>query len=109
MTQIVGNVVDVGLGGLHGTLTVWSGFRPDTNALIAPRRRQWDIEGGEIPSGVDVVPGPAVIELNMGLDAFDTIDVVIPDGPTVTIQDLYLQGHVWQPYVISQVDRKSVV
>lgn len=103
MTQIVGNVLDVGLDGASGTITVWAGFRPEASALIAPRRKTYDIVGGVIPDGVEVTPGPVHIEIDMGLNAYDSISVTVPDQATVTIQDLYLQGYVWQPYVITQV------
>ena len=103
MTQIVGNVLDVGLGGLHGSLTIWSGYRPSENALIAPRRRQWDVTNGQLPDTVQVLAGPVTIEIDMGLDAYTSFDATVPDQPTVTIQDLFLQGYVWSPYVITQV------
>ena len=103
MTQIVGNVLDVGLDGANGTITVWAGFRPEATALIAPRRKTYDIVGGVIPDGVEVAPGPVHIEIDMGLNAYDSISVTVPDQATVTIQDLYLQGYVWEPYVITQV------
>ena len=103
MTQIVGNVLDVGLGGLHGSLTIWSGYRPSENALIAPRRRQWDVTNGQLPDTVQVLAGPVTVEIDMGLDAYTSFDAIVPDQPTVTIQDLFLQGYVWRPFVISQV------
>ena len=103
MTQIVGNVLDVGLGGLHGSLTIWSGYRPSENALIAPRRRQWDVTNGQLPDTVQVLAGPVTIEIDMGLDAFTSFEATVPDQATVTIQDLFLQGYVWRPFVISQV------
>ena len=103
MTQIVGNVLDVGSGGLHGSLTIWSGYRPSENALIAPRRRQWDVTNGQLPDTVQVLAGPVTIEIDMGLDAYTSFEATVPDQPTVTIQDLFLQGYVWEPYVITQV------
>lgn len=103
MTLIVGNVVDVGLDGLDGTLKVWAGFRPELTALIAPSRKTYDIADGAIPAGVEVVPGPAYIEIDVGINATDRVEVTIPDQASVTIQELYRQGYVWRPHVVSEV------
>lgn len=103
MTLIVGNVVDVGLDPVSGTLQVWSGFRPEATSLITPRRRTYDIVAGAIPADVHAAPGPAVILIDIGIDGHTQIDVVIPDAAEVTIQDLFLQGYVWEPYVLSAV------
>lgn len=106
MTLIVGNVVDVGLGGLDGELRVWAGFRPEVSVLIAPFRRTWDITGGVIPAGVELAPGPAMIEVDMGLDAIQSFEVMIPDVEQVTIQDLFLQKYTWTPHILSETLRE---
>lgn len=103
MTKIVGNLVDVGLDPVNGTLQVWSGFRPEATSLITPRRRTYDIVAGVIPDGVHAAPGPAVIQVDIGVDGQKQLDVVIPNGPEVTIQDLFLQTYVWEPYILSDV------
>lgn len=102
MTLIVGNVVDVGLAGLDGALRVWAWFRPEEVGLIAPYRREWEIRQGEIAPGVDVIPGPAVVEVDCGLDAFKTVEVTVPDAPEVAIQDLFEQVYTWSPRVVSE-------
>ena len=103
MTQIVGNVLDVSGGGLTGSVTVWSGFRPEVSSLIAPRRRRWDITNGELPADMHILPGPVVVELNLGLNAFTSFEAVVPDQETVRLKDLFSQGYVWHPFVISEV------
>lgn len=103
MTKIVGNLVDVGLDPVNGTLQVWSGFRPEATSLITPRRRTYDIVAGAIPENVHAAPGPAVIQVDIGIDGHKQLDVVIPEGPEVTIQDLFLQSYVWEPYILSDV------
>lgn len=102
MTQIVGNVVDVGLAGVDGTLRVWAWFRPEEVGLIAPYRREWEITGGEIEAGVDVIPGPAAVEIDCGPNAYTTVDVTVPDADVVTIQDLFEQVYSYTPGVVSE-------
>lgn len=103
MTLIVGNVVDVGLGGLDGALRVWAWFRPEDVGLVAPYRREWPIVEGQIAEGVDVMPGPTVIEVDCGMNAFTTFEVIVPDQAQVTIQDLYLQAYPWEPWIVEQI------
>lgn len=98
MTLIVGNVADVGLDGLDGTLKVWAGFRPEATALIAPRPSTYDVVDGVIPPGVEVIPGPAVLDLDFGVSARTQARVMIPDQETVTIQDLFLHASIWEPW-----------
>lgn len=98
MTLIVGNVADVGLDGLDGTLKVWAGFRPEATALIAPRPSTYDVVDGVIPPGVEVIPGPAVLDLDFGVSARTQARVMIPDQATVTIQDLFLHASIWEPW-----------
>ena len=102
MTLIVGNVVDVGLAGLDGTLRVWAWFRPEEVGLIAPYRREWEITAGEIEAGVDVIPGPAAVEIDCGPNAYTTVDVVVPDAESVAIQDLFEQVYSYTPGVVSE-------
>lgn len=102
MTLIVGNVVDVGLAGVDGTLRVWAWFRPEEVGLIAPYRREWEITAGEIEAGVDVIPGPAAVEIDCGPNAYTTVDVVVPDAESVAIQDLFEQVYSYTPGVVSE-------
>ena len=102
MTLIVGNVVDVGLRGLDGALRVWAWFRPEEVGLIAPYRREWEIRQGEIESGVDVVPGPAVVEVDCGPDAYTSVEVTVPDAESVSLKDLFEQVYAYTPAVVSE-------
>lgn len=102
MTLIVGNVVDVGLAGLDGTLRVWAWFRPEEVGLIAPYRREWEITGGEIEAGVDVIPGPAVVEVDCGPSAYTSVEVTVPDAESVALKDLFEQVYAYTPPVVSE-------
>ena len=102
MTLIVGNVVDVGLRGLDGALRVWAWFRPEEVGLIAPYRREWEIRQGEIEPGVDVVPGPAVVEVDCGPDAYTSVEVTVPDAESVSLKDLFEQVYAYTPPVVSE-------
>lgn len=99
MTKIVGTIRDVHLAGASGTLTIWSGFRPTTTSVIAPRRRVWDVEHGTIVGDVEVAPGPAVVQLNFGPSAFRSWPVEVPDQPEITIHELLLHSVPWGPEV----------
>lgn len=97
MTLIVGTIRDVTLAGLSGTMTVWSGFRATTTSVVAPRRVVWEVERGALPSGVEVAPGPAIVQLDFGPVAYRSWPVEIPDQPEVTIQELLFQSLLWSP------------
>lgn len=109
MTKIVGSIVDVAEGGVDGTITIWSGYRPGQSHLIAPKRRTWNVRGGELPNNVEAVPGPATIEIDMGSDAFTQFSTVVPDQTAaILIRDLFEFQYEWEPFVIEDVARERV-
>lgn len=101
MTKIVGTIRDAHLSGVSGLMVVWSGFRATTTTVIAPRRREWEITHGEIPEGVVVAAGPAVIQLDFGPSAHRSWPVEVPDQDEITIQELLLQSVPWGPDVVT--------
>lgn len=104
MTRIVGNVKDVGMNGVEGLLYAYSGFRPEGQGVIAPRRSYWVVSDGELPDDVNVYPGPAVLLIEAGMDARREFKVTIPDQDTVTLGELVVGGFDWDEEVVSIVD-----
>lgn len=96
MPKITGRVYDVGLAGSKGTMWLSAGFRTGTDGVVAPRRRSYPIVGGQLPDNVVVEPGPAYLEIDVGLDANSGWPVVIPDTD-VSLRDLIADAFDWSP------------
>jgi len=96
MPKITGRVYDIGLAGSKGTMWLSAGFRTGTDGVIAPRRRSYPIVNGQLPDNVVVEPGPAYLEIDVGLDAHGDWPVVIPDTD-VTLADLISDAFDWSP------------
>ena len=105
MTEVTGAVRDVALDGLDGEVTFWSEFRPTGNEVIASARTTYQIVEGQIESGVDLAPGPAWMKLDLGVDAYKTVPVVVPDEGPITLRDLLNQQYEWTPHIVADVEQ----
>src|SRR5690625_601993 len=102
-TQIVGNVFDIGFDGVDGTLWLASGFRATADGVVAPVRRKWEFRDGELPDTVLVEPGPAVMEIDVGVAARGLWEVVVPDDiDTVTLRELVHSGTDWSAWELTE-------
>lgn len=100
MPKITGRVYDVGLAGAKGTMWLSAGFRTGTDGVVAPRRRSYPIVDGQLPANVVVEPGPAHLEIDVGMDAHADWPVIIPDSD-VTLRDLIADAFDWSPIEMS--------
>jgi hypothetical protein len=101
MTLITGNVKDIGLDPLSGTLIATSvEFRVTGDIIIAPEARTYPIAGGIVSA--DLIPGPTRITIQVGSHARDNFDVIVPDEP-VTLARLIEDAFEWSPAVVSEV------
>ena len=101
MTVITGNIRDIGLQPLSGTLIATSvEFRSEGSILIAPESRSWPVTLGDVV--VDLLPGPARITVAVGSHVRESWDVIVPDTD-VELATLIEDSIEWAPPVVSIV------
>lgn len=100
MPQITGRVYDIGLSGSKGKMWLSAGFRTGTDGVVAPRRVSYPIVDGELPDNVIVEPGPAYLEIDVGMDAHNGWPVNIPETD-VSLKDLISEVYDWSPTELS--------
>lgn len=101
MTVITGNIRDIGLQPLSGTLIATSvEFRSEGSILIAPESRSWPVTLGDVV--VDLLPGPARITVAVGSHVRESWDVVVPES-AIDLGTLVADSIEWAPPVVSIV------
>lgn len=101
MTVITGNIRDIGLEPLSGTLIATSvEFRSEGSILIAPESRSWPVTLGDVV--VDLLPGPARITVAVGSHVRESWDVVVPESD-IDLGTLVADSIEWAPPVVSIV------
>lgn len=101
MTVITGNIRDIGLQPLSGTLIATSvEFRSEGSILIAPESRSWPVIVGDVV--VDLLPGPARITVAVGSHVRESWDVVVPETD-IDLGTLVADSIEWAPPVVSIV------